>query len=85
MIAVFLAVTMLALSPESPVCFQGVIGDGGQRRLIVQMQSETTATAHLYTRPVRHHRNDDRHDRVGFAHGLAASARTYTVQVRRSR
>ena len=54
MLSVFLAVTMLAPSPESPVCFQGVIGDGArQRRLIVQMQSETTATARLYTRPVR--------------------------------
>jgi hypothetical protein len=86
MLAVFLAVTMLASSPTSPVCYQGVIGDGArQRRLIVEMRSETTATAHLYTRPggIRHHRNDDRHDRAGFAHGLVAPTRTHTSQVRR--
>ena len=54
MLSVFLAVTMLASPPQSPDCYQGVIGDGArQRRLIVQVQSETTAIAHLYTRPVR--------------------------------
>src|SRR5688500_10807207 len=54
MLDAFLVVAMMVPPPEAPVCFDGVIGAGGrQRRLIVEVQSDTTALAHLFSRPMR--------------------------------
>ena len=54
MLHTWLLVAMVMAPGEYPECFEGVIGEGArQRRLIVQVQTDTSAVAHLYARPAR--------------------------------